>query len=231
LGKVFQTLICLIFLIGLALAASTYQQSTDIDIKHPVRIDGAIPTNTVCNITIYYPNNTLMVDFQPMTNNGSFYNYTIDSTFTGTKGIYNYDILCSNGELNSTQSYDFLINLGGVEPSTSRTDTTTRNIIIFFGLAIFCFIGFIFTKKFPVKASLFLIMIWFILMGLSISFISLQDEVVNPTIESFFSSFLAISFIANWFIFSFIMIIWTITFFVSIFDFNKQKKREKYGEE
>ena len=231
MGKVFQTLICLIFLIGLVSGASTYQQSTDIDIKHPIRIDGGIPVSTTCNISIYYPNNSVLVDFKSMTDQGDYFNYTIPSSLTSIKGIYNYDISCTNGDLNSTESFDFLVNLGGVEPSTSRTDTTTRNIIIFFGLAAFCFVGFIFTNKFPVKASLFLIMIWFILMGLSISFISLQDEVVNPTIESFFSIFLTISFYANWFIFSFIMIIWGITFFVSIFDFNKQKKREKYGEE
>jgi len=220
----------MIFLIGIVSASSTYQQSTDIDIKHPVRIDGAIPSNTVCNITIYYPNNSLMVDFQPMTEQSSYFNYTLSSALTGTKGIYNYDILCTNGSLSSSESFEFLINLGGIEPSTSRTDASTRSILIFCGLAILSFIGFLFSKKFPVKASLFLIMIWLVLSALSISFISIQDEVLNPSVENFMSFFLVASFYINWFIFAFIILIWGVTFFVNIFEFKKQKRREKYGE-
>jgi len=218
-----------VLLLNCCSALETFEQNTNIDIKQPVRIDGGLPKDTLCNITVYYPNKSLLVDFKEMTEENSYYNYTIPSTKTSTKGVYTYDIFCTNGTLSSSDSFEFLINLGGVPPSTSRTDTLTRNIFIFIGLGVMAFIGFIYFDKFPVRASLFLLMIWFILMGLNFSFISLQDEVVNPSIENFFSSFLTISFYLNWFIFSFIILIWGVTFFVSIFDFKRKKRELKYG--
>jgi len=232
MGKVFQALIVfcfIIFLFGEAEAIQTFQQNQDIDIKHPVRIDGAIAPDALCNITVYYPNNSILINFQEMGNTTSYHNYTLSSTQTGTKGIYNYDVTCKKLSYNKTSSFQFLINLGGVEPSQQRTDTTTRTIWIFVILGIFTFIGMLMSKKVPLKATLFLVMIWFILMAVSFSFTSLQDEVVNKSLEDFFSFFLVLTHYANYFIFISIMIIWLFTFFFNMASNSKSKKREKYA--
>ena len=207
----------------------TYEQSSDIEIKHPVRLDGAIVSGINCNLTVYYPNNSVLVDFKQMTDNGDYFNYTINSSQTQTKGIYNYDITCQGGGQNATESFDFLINLGGIEPSDSRTQTQTRNILVFFGIAILFFVSMFFIKKFPIRLTLFLLMVWFILIGVNLTFISIGDEVLNPTVENFFSFFLTISFYANYFIFISITILWLITFIVNAVQVNKQKKARKYG--
>jgi len=233
-GKTSKTLIPLflfIFLISLVNGIDTYSQNSNIDISHPVRLDGEIISGVECNITIYYPDNSVLIDFQPMTDNGDYFNYSLNSTQTETKGIYKYVVSCEDttNNLYQTDSFEFLINLGGVEPSESRTQTQTRNIYIFFGLGLLFFISMFFVEKFPIKLTLFLLMAWFFLMGINFSFVSIGDEVLNPTVENFYSFFLTLSFYANYFIFITIAILWLITFIVNAVQINKQKKAGRYG--
>lgn len=223
--------ILLIITISLSSAIDTYSQNSDVDLKHPVRLNGAVSSGINCNISIYKPDNTVLIDFEPMTDNGDYFNYTLNSTQTAIKGIYNYDVTCIGGGENQTDSFDFLINLGGVEPSDSRTHTQTRNILIFFGLALMFFISIFLSKSFPIKLTFFLCMIWFMLMGINFAYISIGDEVLNSNVENFFSFFLTISYYANYFIFVAIIILWMITLFVNISNINKQKKAMRYGTE
>ncbi len=72
-------------------------------------------------------------------------------------------------------------------------------------------------------------MIWFILMGINASYISIQDEVVNSSIEDFLSFFLVISYWANYVILFAIAIIWIITFIVNMMEAHKKKLVKDYG--
>ena len=211
----FLTLISLIVIVqGLAFPQNSYA-----DINHPVRVNGGIPTGTInCNISVYFPNNTILINYREMTNQGNFFNYTLNPNQTSQKGDYKYCISCSSEGLNQSSCYDYTINLGGINPSQIRTDSSSRTIYIFFGLAFFCLVGFFIIKKLPVKISLFLIMFWFILMGINSAYILMQDEVLNSNVESFFSFFLTISIYINYFIFTSIIIVWMVTFFVTIKD-------------
>ena len=166
----------------------TFRQNSAADIKSEVRLNGAVPpASALCNISVYYPNNSILVDFRQMTNQGSYFNYTINSSQTSLKGNYNYCVTCSSSGLNETDCSKFIINLGGIEPSQLRTDTSTRNIYIFLGLGLLAFLGFFLTGKLPVRLTLLLIMIWFILMGINSAYISMQDEILNENLENFFS--------------------------------------------
>lgn len=207
----------------------TFEQNSRIDLIQPVRINGGIVSGINCNVTVYYPNNSLLVDFKQMTDNGDYFNYTLTPSQTGTKGIYNYDVTCFGGGLNETESFNFLINLGGIEPSDSRTHTQTRNILVFFGVAILCFISIFFIKQFPIKLTLFLLMIWFILMGINFVYLAIGDEVLNSKVENFFSFFLTMSFYANYFIFISIGILWMITMIINAVQISKRRKAKKYG--
>jgi hypothetical protein len=229
--KVIFGLFMLCLLISLASAIDTYSQNSEFNIVHPVRINGGIPNAaTNCNISIYYSNGNPLISIDEMTRlSSSNFNYTINSSQSAIKGLYDYDITCISGELNKTTSYKYLINLGGIEPSQQRTDTLSRTIWIFFGLALLFFITFLFTKYFPVKASLFLLMLWFIIMGVNTAFISLQDEVINSNIENFFSFFLTLSYYLNYGIFFGVAVIWVTTFFVNIFTFKESKKQRRFN--
>lgn len=226
----------IIFLLLLLLAPSVYAvaypQGSDIDIKHPVRVDGYLGTGVLCNISVMYPNGTLLVDFKPMTDNGDYFNYTLNSSKTTIKGDYTYCITCQASSIGSNQTscFNFLINLGGVDPSQQRTDTTSLSIYFMFGLGILLFIGFIFSSKPPVRYTFFLGALLFFLIAINMIFISLQDEVINSKVEGFFSFFTSISFIFYWFIGSLIFLIWIITFIVNIMKTMEVKKRARYEE-
>ncbi len=222
--------ICFLFLITSVSAVTTYQENSEFEIIHPIRMGGGIPpVNTNCNISVFYSNNTALIDNQPMNNKSlSHFNYTINTSQSTPKGLYDYDITCISGDENVTQSFDYLINLGGVEPSQQRTDTLTRTIWIFFLFAVLLFISLFFVKNLPIKATIFLVMIWFMIIGINTTFITLQDEVVNTSIESFFSFFLVISFWINYLIFFSIVILWILTFFINVFNFKERKKQQRF---
>jgi hypothetical protein len=60
-------------------------------------------------------------------------------------------------------------------------------------------------------------------------FITLQDEVINPSLESFFSGFTAISFYVYYFIGFLTFGIWTLTAIVTIFKKMEQSKARRLG--
>ena len=223
-----------LFLIQLVSSADnkiefTFQQSESGDICHPSRLDGEISPNINCNITIYYPNGTTLVDFQEMRDEGDRFCYTLNSNETSLKGEYDYEVTCYTDNKGATNDYTYLVNLGGIQPTQQRTDSQNRTILIFFGLALLFFISMFFVKSFPIKLTMFLLMSWFILMGINFTYIAIGDEVLNPSLENFFSFFLRISFYANYFIFITIGILWLITLIYNTINVQNRRKRSKYG--
>jgi len=212
-----------------SVSALTFEQNKEGFICHGVRKDGAIPTSASCNITINYANGSNLVNFLAMDDLSDQFCYNLTTSHTSLKGTYDYEVTCNDATENETISSSYLVNLGGIEPNQNRTDATTRTIWIFFGLAFATFLSLFWIQKTPFKFSLFLIMIWFILMGINISYISIQDEVVNSSIEGFLSFFLVASYWANYAIFFAIIVIWIITFIVNIMESHKKKLVKEYG--
>lgn len=71
-------------------AQQTFQQDQPIDLKIQCIINGTYCSGSAfCNVTIQYPNGTLLVNNKGMTNQISFYNYSLPST----SNLGNY--LCS----------------------------------------------------------------------------------------------------------------------------------------
>lgn len=183
------------------------------------RLDGAVVSGTVCNITILYPNNSIMIDYLPLEDNNDKFIYNLTSDNTAIKGEYTGSVTCiSSTGVNETIPVNYLVNLGGVEPSQQRTDALTRTLYFIFGLGILLFIAFFFIKSLPMKATTILLALLFVLIGVNIIFITLQDEVINVRLENFFSSFTAFSYIICWFIAALIGVIWLLTFFVTLFE-------------
>lgn len=210
--------------------ALSFQQNNYADIQHAVRVNGALPDSSAnCNITIRYSNNTILVNFLPMTNQGNYFNYTLQPSQTSIIGTYPYDVSCVGQGLNTTQSFTFSITPGGIDPSVSRTNAISRTIYFVFGLGILLFLGFYLVNNIPVKYTLLLLSVMFFLISINMLFISLQDEVINPNIVNFFSKFTAISFYIFWFIGFLIFALWMITFINTIMLKMQYKKMEKYG--
>ena len=113
--KIYAAFIILAFLFSISLASAvTYQQWTDVQIRHPIRIDGAPSSAILANITIRNPDN-LVISTGRMTFNSSTldYNYTLFGGKTGDLGTYNYDITATGSGINQTSSFSFDITPSG----------------------------------------------------------------------------------------------------------------------
>lgn len=230
--KCLNVLLLFSVLIFIPSVSAAISQGQPADISHSVRVDGGeAPAGTSCNITIFFANDTKLVDFQEMTRGtGAVYNYSLNQTQTAIKGDYTYDVTCvSPDNRNSTQSFSMSINYGGIDPSESRTGATSRAIYIVFGLAILSFLAFMYFQKEVIKYTFFLMAILFVVITINFLFLGFQDEVVNPKVEAFFSAMTAISFYIYWFIAALIFILWLFAFINTTMQSMKEKKSRKFG--
>jgi len=167
-----------------------------------------------CNISITYPNSSFLVETNVTTNLGNgFFQYCLNENETSTNGEYVTRAECQDGGLNDTSTFIYEVNPTGIRPSSQKTEAITRSVYFIFGIGILLFISFLFSKNAPVKWTYFAFAIIFWLISLNVLFVGLQDEVVNPRLESFFDSFTAISFIIYWFIGGLLILMWIFTFF------------------
>ena len=184
-----------------------------------------------CNITINYPNSSILINNEETTNlnNGKF-QITLNSSQTNTNGEHQGWVGCSDGTLNSSTNFIYEINPTGIRPSEQKTTSISRAIYFTLILGILFFIGFLFVKnKSPIKWTFFIFAIFFFLITLNILFVGIQDEVVNPKLESFFDSFTAISFIIYWFLAGILAIMWFLTFLQTWLLRKNQQNFQKFG--
>jgi len=107
-----------IFLIGIVSGGTeTYQVNTEVNLKLTCTVNNAIPSaGATMNLTIAYPNGTLLVDNKPTTARGSgIFNYTITFPSIGT---YYPTLMCVDGsDSNSDSSGVYNITPNGIEMS------------------------------------------------------------------------------------------------------------------
>lgn len=104
--------------------------------------DGGICTSDFnCNLTIAYPNSSLMVDNQQATRSGEKYNYTLPDS--STLGEYkNVRAFCTNGTDGGGTDYFFDITPNGYRQSTSQSIISFVLLItIAFGSIVFLILG------------------------------------------------------------------------------------------
>lgn len=212
-------------------SAMAFSQGGIGEITHSIRVNGGLATGINCNITIFYPNNTVLIDFQGMTDRTDHFNYTLNGNQTSLKGMYNYDVTCFSSSENKTERFEYIVNAGGVDPSSERTDAITRTLYIVFVIGIIFFITYFFSKHPTLKWTWFLLGMMMFLIVMNFVFISLQDEVVNPKIEGFFSFFITSFYIIFWFLFVILAILWIVTIIATFLWHNHKKEMTRYGKE
>jgi len=98
-----------------------YQQGTSVDIRESCTNAGSFCSgNATCNITIFSPHNFLLINNQPMTNQNSYHNYTLNTSQTTELGQYRYNILCVDGGDKGIDSFIMEITPSGTQPSTAQ---------------------------------------------------------------------------------------------------------------
>jgi len=217
----------------LSAATSFYvPKGENYSISFNCKIDGAICTgSSLCNISINYPNSSSLIENQPANNTGNaIYQFNLTGNQTGTVGEHKMNLVCFDGSVNGSQSVIYEVNPSGIRNTQQRTDTITRSIYFMFGIGILLFIAFLFTtQSIPTKWTFFGVSIMFFLIAINLLFTSMQDEIVNSRLETFFSSFTVISWFFFWFVAGLLIIMWALTFIQTyIFKKNMDNAR-RYG--
>lgn len=117
------------------ISGKIYKQFSTIDVRVSCTYNGTFCASpTICNITIDYPNSSLMIDNENMTVTGNgrpFYRLP-DTTITGT---YEYSSTCCRGTECDDHSSNFKITSTGVI-QTSILENPIIIILIALGLAL-----------------------------------------------------------------------------------------------
>jgi hypothetical protein len=229
------TLLILITIFLPLVSGLAFTPNSEADIKQTIRVEGGLPSSSVsCNISVQSPNNTILVDYKEMTRSpsGQYYNYTLTQTQTQTIGVYSYDITCLSATANKTDSFQFYVNPGAVVPSETKTNTITRTIYFMAAIGLIFFISFMFSREGnpTYKYTYLIISFIFFLISTNMIFIGLQDDVVNTSIQNFFSTFTAISFYILWFLGFILASLWIIAVINTIIYKNNEKKMRRLGD-
>lgn len=91
-----------------------YKYNTDIDLKIPCYNNGTLCSSSAeCNITIFYPNSSVLISNAEMSNNVVYHNLSIGNLTT--EGTYLNSMLCNdNGVLGKT-TFNFKVTGNGKE--------------------------------------------------------------------------------------------------------------------
>jgi hypothetical protein len=99
--------------ISISRVAYDYKQGSVIDIMNPCYYNGAnCPVGTNCSITVYDPDNQVIVNNQPMTYGASFFNYTLPYA-NYSIGSYKCDMVCTYSGTSGSQRFYLDIGTGG----------------------------------------------------------------------------------------------------------------------
>lgn len=135
-------LILLLFLlIGSVSATEVYKAGDLIDLKQGCYNSGTFCSSaTVCNITVIYPNATVLINAGEMSNQGGYFNYTLPEGLY-TLGTYRYDITCKDGADSNFNSFNF-----DITPNGENLSIASSVIYLFMLILSICiFLGFTFT--------------------------------------------------------------------------------------
>ena len=91
-----------------------YQVYSEINIKNSCYFNSTFcPATTTCNITVYNPNNDVIVNNKNMTYGGAYFEYIIPDSGNLSVGFYKCDMICTNGGYSGTESFYIEIITGG----------------------------------------------------------------------------------------------------------------------
>lgn len=175
------TFVTLIFLSLIYTASATntyiYAQNQPIDLKVPCFNNGTYCSGTAtCNLTVQFPNGSLLVDNQEMTNSGSYHNYTIPSASTGLIGKYYSSMICTDIGVNGYSTFDFQITGDGSEQTTGKS--LLFGILLFISL-VFCIGAFAYglsnEKPFPIIVG--------VMLGILFMIMTYQTMMLIPEIQ------------------------------------------------
>jgi hypothetical protein len=114
----------LLILIALPVSAQfVYTQGEVIDLKVPCSDDNQECAGTVtCNITVFNPDNVVMVNHQQMSQSGIYFNYSLNETNNTGLGVYEVALYCIDSVDNDSDftTLTYTITPSGTLPSITQ---------------------------------------------------------------------------------------------------------------
>lgn len=199
----------------------TYKQNSIIDLQINCYINGSYCSNlSICNLTLSYPNNTIMVFNQQMTNQIAYHNYTLPDS--SINGIYPTSIVCCDGLECGSQTFPVYITPDGSPTSQAKSGSYSILTLVFLILTIIMLAIGIFSKNVP----LFFLGLLF---GLTFFLFTLQLIMINPDLKGstlFYSSIVTFYKIYIWIYYAALLLLVGLLI-VYVVQWNKYNKREK----
>lgn len=183
--------ISLILIFGVLLILPLINSQLTFEPNEPAEIklscfdidSGFCDATTTCNITVFSPNMTAIVDDQPMTNNINYFNYTTPTLFE--RGEYNAIVSCNKSGTHGYTSFAFVVTS---IPATGQGIVAVGILLSLVGLSfLFIFIGFKFSeseKLFPIALFFILVSLILVVYTLHLGYVYNRDILVSSMTTS-----------------------------------------------
>jgi len=166
-------LFCSIVLLSIVLAEErySYQTGSFVEIREPCYYNSSVcPTDTLCNITVNYPNNSVYVVNSPMSRNYTDYNYSLG--YVNKPGLYPIKVVCCYGLMCDNDNYEISVK------ASSWRDVSPYAIIVGLGIiAAGCILIAIF-----LSSEHIILQSYFYLIALLIMFIGIPSTFISDNI-------------------------------------------------
>ena len=127
---IFTLVLTLILIQSASAILGTFEKETDIELIQTCN------NCTYCNISsVKYPNGTVIFANEEMTRDKTYYNFTLNSSYTKDIGTYKYYYDCGNTLEKATGGIIFEVTLSGDETPEGISYILAVVIIIIFGIA------------------------------------------------------------------------------------------------
>ena len=158
--------------VGALAADITYKQNQLVDLKYPCINNGTYCLDTAeCNITVFMPDTSVLVNNLAMTNNIAWHNYTLNPAETNVTGTYQAQMICQDGE-NGYSTFNFDITSSGYE-----SENNSLAVIIGLGMIMIMFLlaSYLWNEKQLIIKSAFIILSMLTALIISQSIIQMAD--------------------------------------------------------
>ena len=123
-------------------SSQIYQKNSEVDLKVPCLNNNTYCSSTaMCNITIFYPNASVLIANGNMTNQFSFHNYSLKTWQTSEIGEYITNVICLDGIEKGSTSFTFKINYLGKELTEGQSTLYLGLLALLVLLFVLNFVG------------------------------------------------------------------------------------------
>lgn len=171
---------CLVFLLVFCGVSATefYSQFEDLELKIPCINNGSFcGGSAVCNLTIFYPNDSLFLNGVGMVNRGTYFSYNLTANETGVLGLYKQQVVCSDVGESGFSLSEFRITRDGLNNELNGLNVIGSILAVIFVITLFIVLGFVLEKKHPVLAvPLIFVGFFLIILLINVARIGLNPE-------------------------------------------------------